>query len=100
VEALVPGWGWVGFDPTNNLITGDRHIRTAIGRDYADVPPTKGVFKGDSSSQLTVSVRVAPSDAPPPPEEINAPPLDWQIALAASDEAEQLLLQQQQQQQQ
>ena len=97
VEALVPGYGWVGFDPTNNLIAGDRHIRTAIGRDYADVPPTKGVFKGDSSSQLTVSVRVAPSDAPPPPEEITATPEEWQIALAATEEAEQMQQQQQQQ---
>ena len=38
--------GWVGFDPTNNLIAGERHIRVAIGRDYADVPPTRGVYKG------------------------------------------------------
>ena len=97
VEALLPQLGWVGFDPTNNLIAGERHIRTAIGRDYADVPPTKGVFKGDSSSQLTVSVRVAPSDAPPPPEEILAPPEEWQAAIAAAEEAER---QQQQQQQQ
>jgi transglutaminase-like putative cysteine protease len=100
VEALLPGFGWVGFDPTNNLIAGERHIRTAIGRDYADVPPTKGIFKGKSESQLTVSVRVAPSDAPPPVEEVLAPPEDWQAAIAAAEEADQLLLQQQQQQQQ
>jgi transglutaminase-like putative cysteine protease len=100
VEALLPGLGWVGFDPTNNLIAGDRHIRTAIGRDYADVPPTKGIFKGNSESQLTVSVRVALSDAPPPPEEALAPPEEWQVAIAAVDEAEQTLQQQQQQQQQ
>ena len=100
VEALLPGLGWVGFDPTNNLIAGERHIRTAIGRDYADVPPTKGIFKGKSESQLTVSVRVAPSDAPPPPDrEIVMPPEEWQAAIAAADEAEQLLQQQQQQQQ-
>ena len=91
VEALLPGFGWVGFDPTNNLIAGERHIRTAIGRDYADVPPTKGIFKGKSESQLTVSVRVAPSDAPPPPEEVLAAPEEWQAAIAAADEAEQLL---------
>ena len=97
VETLLPGLGWVGFDPTNNLIAGERHIRTAIGRDYADVPPTKGVFKGESDSQLTVSVRVAPSDAPPPPEEVLAPPEEWQAAIAAQDEAEQLQQQQQQQ---
>jgi len=99
VEALLPGMGWVGFDPTNNLIAGERHIRTAIGRDYADVPPTKGIFKGNSESQLTVSVRVAPSDAPPPAEEVLAPPDEWQAAIAAAEEAEQLLQQQQQQQQ-
>ena len=38
-----------GFDPTNNRLAEDRHIRVAIGRDYADVPPTKGVFKGMSA---------------------------------------------------
>lgn len=99
VEALLPGLGWIGFDPTNNLIAGERHIRTAIGRDYADVPPTKGMFKGNADSQLTVSVRVAPSDAPPAPEEVLAPPEEWQAAIAA-EEVEELLLQQQQQQQQ
>ena len=40
IYALLPGLGWVGFDPTNNLIAAERHIRTAVGRDYADVPPT------------------------------------------------------------
>src|SRR5947209_2815560 len=40
VEALLPELGWVGFDPTNNMLAGERHIRVAVGRDYADVPPT------------------------------------------------------------
>jgi len=66
VEALVPRFGWTAFDPTNNLIGGDRHIRVAIGRDYADVPPTRGVYKGEAQSELSVSVTVSPSDAPPP----------------------------------
>lgn len=97
VEALLPGLGWVGFDPTNNLLAGERHIRTAVGRDYADVPPTRGVFKGNASSDLDVSVRVTPSDAPPE-EDIELPPLGWQPP--ESDGAEfQLDLQQQQQQQ-
>lgn len=61
-EALVPGWGWVAFDPTNNLVGGDRHIRVAIGRDYADVPPTRGVYKGESQSELSVAVTVSPAD--------------------------------------
>ena len=95
VEALLPGLGWVGFDPTNNLIAGDRHIRTAIGRDYADVPPTKGIFKGDAASELTVSVRVAPSDAPPPPEMELSKPQQWEDV----PELESADVQQQQQQQ-
>jgi transglutaminase-like putative cysteine protease len=96
VEALLPGLGWVGFDPTNNLLAGERHIRTAIGRDYADVPPTRGIFKGKAASELKVSVRVAPSGAPPPPEtELSSPP-QWEPA----PEAEQLEVQEQQQQQQ
>jgi transglutaminase-like putative cysteine protease len=68
VEALVPGLGWVAFDPTNNLVGGDRHIRVAIGRDYADVPPTRGVYKGEAQSELSVAVTVssADSDAPEP----------------------------------
>src|SRR5258708_31767183 len=61
VEALIPPLGWVGFDPTNWLVAGDRHIRTAIGRDYADVPPTHGIFRGRAASELTVAVRVTPS---------------------------------------
>jgi transglutaminase-like putative cysteine protease len=60
VEALMPDLGWVGLDPTNNLIAGERHIRVAVGRDYADVPPTRGVYKGVSAvrSELAVAVKV------------------------------------------
>jgi transglutaminase-like putative cysteine protease len=64
VEAQLPGLGWVAFDPTNDLIGVDRHIRVAIGRDYADVPPTRGVYKGEAQSELTVAVTVSPADAP------------------------------------
>jgi len=66
IEALVPRLGWVAFDPTNNLVGGDRHIRVAIGRDYADVPPTRGVYKGEAQSELSVAVTVSPADAAPP----------------------------------
>jgi len=65
VEALVPRLGWVAFDPTNNLMGADRHIRVAIGRDYADVPPTRGVYKGEPHSELSVAVTVSPADAQP-----------------------------------
>jgi len=63
VEAFIPKLGWIGFDPTNNLICEDRHIRVAVGRDYADVPPTRGIFKGNADSALSVAVRVATADA-------------------------------------
>jgi transglutaminase-like putative cysteine protease len=62
-EAWLPGLEWVGFDPTNRLVADYRHIRVAVGRDYADVPPTRGVFKGLSAvrSELSVAVRVGAS---------------------------------------
>jgi transglutaminase-like putative cysteine protease len=46
VEAYLGELGWVAFDPTNNLEACDRHVRVAVGRDYADAPPTCGVYKG------------------------------------------------------
>jgi transglutaminase-like putative cysteine protease len=64
VEARLPELGWVGFDPTNNLIAAERHIRVAIGRDYSDVPPTRGVFKGVAKTELSVAVQVAPANEP------------------------------------
>ena len=62
VEALLPKLGWTAFDPTNNLVGGDRHIRVALGRDYADVPPTRGVYKGEAQNELSVAVTVSSSD--------------------------------------
>jgi transglutaminase-like putative cysteine protease len=96
VEAFLPDLGWVGFDPTNNLIAGERHIRTAIGRDYADVPPTRGVFKGIAQSELSVGVQVSPTEAPPPEEEM-LPMTTWIAPAPVEDDQQQ---QQQQQQQQ
>jgi transglutaminase-like putative cysteine protease len=63
VEAFMPELGWVGFDPTNDSIVGEKHIRVAVGRDYADVPPTHGVYKGSTRSELAVSVHVAPTES-------------------------------------
>jgi transglutaminase-like putative cysteine protease len=64
VEVWLPSFGWIGFDPTNNLAAGERHIRAAVGRDYADVPPTRGTYKGLAESELAVAVSVAPTSAP------------------------------------
>jgi transglutaminase-like putative cysteine protease len=81
IEAFLPQLGWVGFDPTNLLIAGDRHIRTAIGRDYSDVPPTHGIFRGRASSTLTVAVRVTPSQADLPLDQELPVPEDWSILV-------------------
>jgi transglutaminase-like putative cysteine protease len=81
VEALIPQLGWVGFDPTNFLVAGDRHIRTAIGRDYADVPPTHGIFRGRANSELTVAVRVTPSEGTPALDQEMPVPEDWSILV-------------------
>jgi transglutaminase-like putative cysteine protease len=81
VEALIPQIGWVGFDPTNWLIAGDRHIRTAIGRDYSDVPPTHGIFRGRANSELTVAVRVTPSEGAPSLDQEMPVPEDWSMLV-------------------
>ncbi|MDE1169722.1 MAG: transglutaminase family protein [Verrucomicrobium sp.] len=72
VEALLPGRGWVGFDPSNDLPAGTGHIRVALGRDYADVPPTRGVFQGQAKSDVDVQVLVQTLQTRP---EISRPPL-------------------------
>ena len=58
LEVFLPSTRWIGFDPTNNTLAGERHISAAIGRDYADVPPSRGVYKGEAESQLAVGVNV------------------------------------------
>jgi transglutaminase-like putative cysteine protease len=63
IEVLLPKVGWRGFDPTHNEEAGMRHIRVAVGRDYADVPPARGVYKGTASSVLKVGIDVRVIDA-------------------------------------
>lgn len=50
--------GWIHLDPTNDTVVGDEHIVLAIGRDYADSPPVKGVCFGGGLHQLSVAVTV------------------------------------------
>ena len=111
LEVFLPELGWVGFDPTNNILAGERHIQVAIGRDYADVPPTRGVYKGGSGSELSVSVRVRPlhgsggaaGTADAPLDDGSEPPVYRSTAQALQSsyaQAQQAAAQQQQQQQQ
>ena len=58
VECRLPGLGWVGFDPTNDWIVGQQHVRVAVGRDYHDVAPTRGIFHGGGDTRLEVEVRM------------------------------------------
>lgn len=57
-SVFAPGLGWFDFDPTNNLIPGDRHIVTAWGRDFLDVTPLKGIIYSGGGHRLIVSVDV------------------------------------------
>lgn len=63
VEAYIPFHGWLGFDPTNNCIVSDRHVRLAIGRSFNDCTPVKGTYKGSSEHTLEVSVTIE-NDSP------------------------------------
>ena len=56
VEAYTPTHGWRGFDPTNNLVASRHHVKMAIGRDYGDVPPSRGTYRGLATERLTVDV--------------------------------------------
>ena len=59
VEAFLPNYGWIGVDPTNNIVVSDKHVRVAVGRDYDDVSPLRGQFSGMASQQLQVVVNVS-----------------------------------------
>jgi len=96
VEAFLPGVGWVGFDPVINRLVGEGHIRTAIGRDYANAPPTMGAMKGKTDTQLQVQVRVTLSQTVLPPDEEFVADQEWSQFL---DETQQLQLVAAQQQQ-
>jgi transglutaminase-like putative cysteine protease len=105
VEAFLPHVGWVGFDPTNNLLAHNRYIRTALGRDYADVPPTRGTYRGSKDSELYVAVKVAKYIDLPPLDRDMPVPEDWSILVERAQEpptppSQLLHLQQMQQQQQ
>lgn len=59
-ECLLPELGWVGLDATNDSLAGPGHIRLAVGRDYHDVAPTSGIFRGGGESHIDVEVQVRP----------------------------------------
>lgn len=66
IEAWLPGGGWVGFDPTHDRPTDERYVKVAVGRDYADIRPVNGTYRGAPtlSLQVDVSVREIPAHDP------------------------------------
>lgn len=58
VEAYIPFYGWLGLDPTNNTIVSDGHVRIAVGRNFADCTPVKGIYKGSGDHKLEVTVNI------------------------------------------
>jgi transglutaminase-like putative cysteine protease len=60
-ELFVPGTGWVGVDPTLGALASGRHIRVAYGRDYSDVPPVRGVYRGQAGQRMSVNVLMRPA---------------------------------------
>jgi transglutaminase-like putative cysteine protease len=96
-EVLMPDGKWVGFDPTLGSPVGLRHVRVAYGRDYGDVAPVRGVYKGRAGQRLSVDVCVRPAIDDSGTEQLTK----TATALPASSfERSQQPAQQQQQQQQ
>ena len=56
-EAWVAGRGWIGFDATHPVRTTRHHVRLAVGRDYTDAAPTRGIYVGSADSTMTISVK-------------------------------------------
>ncbi len=61
VSVWSPEWGWVDFDPTNNIIPKEEHIAIAFGRDFQDVSPVSGVLLGGGEHEVEVAVDVNPA---------------------------------------
>jgi transglutaminase-like putative cysteine protease len=58
-------FGWFDVDPTRTQFVGDEHVVVAVGRDYSDVPPNRGLWKGRAEESINVTVQVEPIDRVP-----------------------------------
>ncbi len=64
IEAYIPGHGWVGYDPTHDRPADDRYVKIAVGRDYSDIRPVNGTYRGPPTRSLKVEVTVRETQAP------------------------------------
>ena len=62
IEVMVSGHGWYGLDPTNNRVVDETYVILGTGRDYRDVAPVTGSYRGPIPSDFDVTVRVKKSD--------------------------------------
>ena len=76
-EAWLPDLGWVGVDPTNNRVIDERFVKVAIGRDFTDVPPNKGVCRTRGEESISVRVETRALE--------RLPSLSWQEQLPPLD---------------
>ena len=60
VEVFVPGHGWRGLDPTHDCQIGETYVKIGNGRDYADVSPISGNYRGTLERKMTVVVKITP----------------------------------------
>jgi transglutaminase-like putative cysteine protease len=72
-EAWLPDLGWVGVDPTNDCLADDHFIKVACGRDFTDVPPNKGIYRGRARESMFVRVQTRALE--------RLPSLSWQEQL-------------------
>ncbi len=60
-SVYVPEYGWVDFDPTNNIFCADQHVTLAYGRDFDDVSLVRGAVTGGGEHELDVAVTMLPT---------------------------------------
>jgi len=58
IEVYIPGYGWKGYDPTHRRPSDTRYVKIAVGRDYSDIRPVGGTFRGRGTRQMVVEVSV------------------------------------------
>lgn len=64
-DVWLPDLGWSGFDPTNGCPVNNHFVKTAVGRDFTDVPPNKGVYRGSGDERIDVRVATRTLDRLP-----------------------------------
>ena len=91
VSVYAPGFAggdWVDFDPTNNLLPNTEHITVAIGRDFGDISPLRGIILGGGGAEPEVEVTVTPLDEEEPPVVAEALPETAASGVAEPETAE------------